>query len=374
MMAPGSIIGIIGGGQLARMMILEGRKFGYRFIVQDPNEDCACANLVDELIVKSWSDLTGAIALSKKCDVVTIDTEHVPWQSMEAMEEHTQVFPTSKTLKTIQDRWRQREFLTQHNLSQTKYANVETAEMLTAAGQHVGYPCVLKTRTSGYDGKGQVLIQREQDLQAAWQRLNEVPCILEAFVHFDAEVSVVIARTPKDTKTYNLARNIHKHHILHQTIVPSGFPDDIQERCFALAHTIVDGFQYEGVMGIEMFVTRKGEVWVNELAPRTHNSGHFTYGGCITSQFEQHIRAITGQALGSTDLISPVVMTNLLGEQFQAENNHFAALTKDPNVTLHVYGKHPAKPGRKMGHFLVRGSSVENIQQRANQHFQSISA
>lgn len=373
---PGSTIGIIGGGQLARMMILEGRKMGYRFIVIDPDENCACANITEELICAPWSSLNAAIELSKKCDVVTIDTEHVPWQSLQAMEEHTTVFPPSQTLKSIQDRLTQRLFLDNLGLPQTNFANVESKDDCKAALEKTKTPAVLKTRTWGYDGKGQVVVTTPVELESAWEKLGEVPCILESFINFQDEVSVLLARTQlgehAQLKTYPLAKNIHANHILHKTLVPSGYPMDIEKKCFAIAKQIVDAFEYVGVMAIEMFVTGDGDVLVNEIAPRTHNSGHFTYGGCQTSQFEQHIRAVTGQPLLETTLYKPAVMVNLLGDLWESQKPDFSQLTKHPLVTLHWYGKSPVRKGRKMGHFLVQGDDIEALQSLAQELFDSL--
>ncbi|MCB1197505.1 MAG: 5-(carboxyamino)imidazole ribonucleotide synthase [Deltaproteobacteria bacterium] len=362
MIAPGSCIGIIGGGQLARMMILEGRKMGYRFIVVDPSEQCASAAIVDELIIDKWSSLNAALTLAKKCDVVTVDTEHVPWQSIQAMEEITHVFPSSMVLKNIQDRLAQRQFLQNQSIPQTAFYNVESLDDIHAAMDEMGLPCVLKTKTSGYDGKGQSVIRELEDALFAWEKIGRLPAIIEKFVDFQDEVSVIIARTKVACKVqvsiYPIAKNLHYKHILHKTVVPSGYDGRIEEKCKALAMQVVDAFDYIGVMGIEMFVTKDGEVLVNELAPRTHNSGHFTYGGCMTSQFEQHIRAVTGQALGATTLLSPIVMVNLLGDLWD-DGIDFSKLVQTPHTTLHLYGKTPPQKGRKMGHFTVFDAEVE---------------
>lgn len=372
---PGQTIGIIGGGQLARMMILEGKKMGYRFVVVDPAKDCASASVADELIVGKWSSLNAAIALASKADVVTVDTEHVPWQSMQSVEEHTLAFPSSIVLKNIQDRLLQREFLARNNIAQTTYQNVETLDELHQAVSDIGYPCVLKTRTSGYDGKGQVIIKENDDVLYAWEHIGRLPCILEAFVDFQAEISIVLARTKIDQKahiaTYPAITNEHRRHILHRSVMPSQFDEKIIGRATVLAHQVVNAFDYIGVMAIELFVTKTGDVLVNEIAPRTHNSGHVTYGGCKTSQFEQHIRAITFQALGSTRLIQPTVLTNLMGELWE-EDIRLEPILQCPQAALHIYDKHPPRHGRKMGHFLVCDEDLEMAVELSDSLFREV--
>ncbi|MCB0272552.1 MAG: 5-(carboxyamino)imidazole ribonucleotide synthase [Bdellovibrionales bacterium] len=369
MILPGSTIGIIGGGQLARMMILEGRKMGYHFVIVDPAQDCASHDIANDQIVASWSSLNAALQLAKVCDVITVDTEHVAWQSIQAIEDQVPAYPSSIVLKNVQDRLSQRDFLQKLDIAQTPYVNVESIDELRNAIDQVGLPCVLKTRTSGYDGKGQAVIKDKDDIHVAWDKIGRVPAIVEGFVDFQDEVSVLVARTRVNSQvriaTYPLAKNIHRKHILHKTVVPAGYPENIEKNCFQFAHKIVDAFDYIGIMAIEMFVTKQGEVLVNEIAPRTHNSGHFTYGGCVTSQFEQQIRAITGQSLGATTLIEPVVMVNLLGDLWKEDIN-FQTLMQTPGVTLHLYDKHPAKPGRKMGHFLVQGQDIEALSAKAD--------
>jgi len=365
MILPPATIGIVGGGQLARMMILEGRKMGYRFWIVDPDPNCCAACVSDHHIIGSWSDQEALMTLAKASEVVTVDTEHVPWALIDRVTPFTKTHPNAQTMKCIQDRLVQRQFLEKHGLPQTKYRDVTSVDDINAAHLAWGFPLVLKTRTDGYDGKGQIMIKHEAAIAQAWRSMQDQPCVVEAFVDFQAEVSVLLARSKQDdqinTKTYPLARNEHQDHILHQTFVPSGFPKAIEEMCFEIATQVSHALDDAGMLAVEMFVTRSGDVLINEIAPRPHNSGHFTYGGCVTSQFEQHIRAITGQPLADPSLIKPCGMLNLVGDKI--DTSLIKKVMMLPNATLHLYDKTPPKPGRKMGHVLMCGPLDKDINQ-----------
>lgn len=364
MILPPATIGIIGGGQLARMMVLEGRKMGYRFAVLDPDKHACAVSVCDQHIHGSWNNLNGIEKLAHMASVVTVDTEHVPWQHLDAITKVTPVYPKPQTLRCIQDRLSQREWILAQGLPQTSYRPAIDVDCIKQAGDQWGYPLVIKTRTDGYDGRGQAVIHHQKDIARVWEHFSASLCIIEAFVPFQAEVSVLFVRGEYDKvetiKCYPVAYNEHQNHILHKTIAPSGFDSLIEGRCVDIAKQVASSFEDLGLMAVEMFITKTNQVLINEIAPRPHNSGHFTYGGCDTSQFEQHIRAITGQALGSCMLTHACsVMLNLVGDQIEA--GFISKVLKQPDTTLHWYDKTPAKPGRKMGHVLIQGDSRQKV-------------
>jgi 5-(carboxyamino)imidazole ribonucleotide synthase len=359
---PGATIGLLGGGQLGRMLALEGRPLGYRFISFDPAADGPAAQVCDDAVVAPFSDLAAAQAFASRCDVVTFEWENIPADLLDAITAKTgAVWPASAVLRVIQDRWVQREFLKTHGLPQTEYLSVDSLPRLEDAANELGYPCILKTRRHGYDGKGQLRLASAADLAAAAPALT-APLILEKHVPFVKEISVILVRTEDGrTAVYPIAENVHRNGILHTTRAPAPLPDDTARRARELALKAAAALGHVGVMAVEMFVLRDNTLLINEIAPRVHNSGHFTYGACATSQFEQHVRAICGLPLGTTDHRVPSVMINLLGDLWSGGEPRWEAALSRPDVKLHLYGKAEAKPGRKMGHLLVLGDAVRAL-------------
>lgn len=355
-LGPGATIGMLGGGQLARMMAIEARRMGYRVLVLDPEPNCPAAQVSDGCVAGGLDDIEAAKRLARQCDVVTLDTEHVPATVLRELEALTLMRPSPAVLAVIQDRREQRLFLREQGVPQPRHAFVDDGESLSRAVAEVGLPAVLKTRRSGYDGKGQVRIDPGADLVRAFEAIGQAPSVLEAFVEFEQEVSVVLARDVQGgVRFYPVAENVHRRHILHTTRAPARVSTRLSEQARAIAETVARALDYVGVIAIEMFVTRAGELLVNEVAPRTHNSGHYTLGGCATSQFEQHVRAICGLSLGDPTLAAPAVMLNLLGDLWHEGPPPFEAVLSEPRAHLHLYGKRQAFPGRKMGHVLVLG-------------------
>jgi len=372
---PGSTIGVIGGGQLGRMLALEARRMGYRVGVVDPTPDCPAAQVADFHIVAPLSDVKAVRELASRSDVVTIETEHIAIESMHAAEAVKPVRPSSKVLANIHDRLAQKTFLQTHGFPQPAFAKVDTREDLEAAARTVGVPAVLKSRRGGYDGKGQSRVMEPGDLEGAWERINRAPCIYEAFVPFRMEVSVILARGVDGTmQVYPVAENVHRNGILHTTRAPARVPDAVAARAQEIAKGVAEALGHVGVIAVEMFVTRDDEVLVNEIAPRTHNSSHFTFGACSTSQFEQHARAVLGLPLGDPSLLTPVVMVNILGDAWKNGEPDWMALLAHPELRLHLYGKKDMKPGRKVGHFLLLDADTDRSLARADGLLAALSA
>lgn len=357
MILPGQTVGILGGGQLGRFIGIEARYLSLKTIVLDPTAHSPAAQVCDAHIQAAIGDVNAALELAKRCDFITLEWELIPAAVLEAIERTGKpLFPSSKVIRPIQDRLSQKDFLNKHGFPQTVYAEVSNEKQLQAAVKKIGTPCLLKTRTHGYDGKGQYRIKSKADLAGAAQVLKS-PCVLEAWVDYRREVSCLLALTPDgQAKPFPIAENVHRGGILHSTVALPGDPE--KHPAFALAEKVGRALGHVGVMAVEMFETTDGKLLINEIAPRVHNSGHFTLGACATSQFAQHLRAGCGLPLGDTALQSPVVMINLLGDLWAQGEPRWQVLLERPDVRLFLYGKAKAAPGRKMGHFLLLGGDL----------------
>lgn len=349
---PGSTIGVIGGGQLARMMILEGRRMGYRVAVLSPSEESAVP-LADQWIQGDLDDVAAAERLAERVDVITLDTEHVPAALLSQLETLRPVRPSSSVLHTIQDRGRQRRFLDRIGAPQPRCAPVDSLAALEEAVADLGVPCVLKTRRAGYDGKGQTVIEGPSGVGSAWNRVGKASAMLEEFVRYDCEISVLLARRPSgQTAYYPIAHNEHRHHILNTTMAPAPVSPELASDAMKIAGRIAEALEHVGMMAVEMFVVGDA-LLVNEIAPRPHNSGHYTFGACVTSQFEQHIRAVADVPLGDPTLLRPAATVNLLGDLWRGGDPDWRTVFRNPKARLHLYGKAEPRVGRKMGHLLV---------------------
>lgn len=363
---PGATIGVFGGGQLARMLALEARRMGYRIVVLDPDSACPAAQVADGHVLGSMDDVDAAETLARQCDVVTLDNEHVPVEVLERAARFTPVRPSAAVLGVVQDRLEQRRFLERHDTAQVRYAAVDDLQSLHAAAATIGLPGVLKTRRFGYDGKGQVRIERAAEIPSAWDALGHAPAVLEAFADFDKEISVLLSRSLQGTIAFHpVAENLHRNHILWTSRVPARISAQIDADAKQIGRQIAEAFDYVGMLAIELFLMRDGSLLVNEIAPRTHNSGHFSLGACATSQFEQHVRAICGLALGDPSLLRPAVMLNILGDLWRNGPPSFSAVLSQPAAHLHLYGKKEAYPGRKMGHVVVSDNDAERAYELA---------
>jgi 5-(carboxyamino)imidazole ribonucleotide synthase len=364
-LGPGATIGVLGGGQLGRMMAVVARQMGYRVIVLDPSPRCPTAQVSDGVVVGALDDVEAAKQLASQVDVITLDTEHVPAGVLEAIELIAPVRPNAAVLRTIQDRLVQKQFLDRLGLPQAAWA---PADDVHAALAKVGHPAIVKVRRAGYDGKGQLRIERDDDAEALIGRLGGEPAVAEEVIAFTREISVILARGQGgEIQIYPVAENVHRRHILHTTRAPAPMPEDRRQQAETIAVTIAEALGHVGVMAVEMFELADGRLLVNEIAPRTHNSGHYTYGACATSQFEQHIRAVCGVPLGDPRLLTGAVMVNLTGDLWNQGPPAWHEVLARPEARLHLYGKDAPTPGRKMGHVVLLDNDSERALATAEQ-------
>ncbi|WAC28866.1 5-(carboxyamino)imidazole ribonucleotide synthase [Ancylobacter sp. SL191] len=347
---PGDTIGILGGGQLARMIALAAAPLGLKTHIFAPEDGSPAFQVADAVTQAAYDDFAALEAFAKAVDVVTYEFENVPVETAAFLAGHVPVHPGARALGITQDRLEEKTFVSRLGIETAPFAEVNDEAQLEAALAEIGRPAVLKTRRFGYDGKGQVIIRAGDDAAAAFAAIGRHPAILEGFVPFEREVSVVAARTEDGRfAAFEVTENEHRHHILHRSTVPADVSPAVVAVSAEIARRIGEALGYVGVFAVEMFlVVVEGTqgVIVNEIAPRVHNSGHWTLDGCETSQFEQHVRAIAGWPLGATDRRGRVEMTNLIGDE--ADTWH--AVLAEPGAHLHLYGKTEARPGRKMGH------------------------
>lgn len=360
---PGSTIGILGSGQLGRMLALAARNLGYRIAIFSPEAGAPAAAVADEEFVADYLDLDRIREFAKKVDVVTFEFENVPSVTTRAAAEFAPVRPDGQVLHVTQNRLREKTFLKESGFPTTPWMRVQQPSELQAALAQIGAPGVLKTADFGYDGKGQVKIKRAEEAAAALASFNGQETVYEGFVDFEMELSVVAARTEAgEFKAFPVFENRHANHILDVTVVPAGISPKLAAQAEELARGILDKLQVVGVLTVELFVTRDGRLLVNELAPRVHNSGHITMDACVTCQFEQQVRAICGLPLGSTELNAPAAaMANLLGDLWAKGAPNWSAVLSDPGVKLHLYGKAEARRGRKMGHMNLAGTDRDTV-------------
>lgn len=357
---PGKTIGILGGGQLGRMLAQAATRLGYRVHVFEPQANCPAGAVAHKEVNAPYDDLAALAAFARECDVVTYEFENVPAAPLQHIESLTPLRPHWSVLATTQNRSREKRWLRDNKFPHARFAEVAAGGDLASGIREAGVPCVVKTADFGYDGKGQLKVMTEADVPAALEKFTGQAVVIEQFVDFTCEVSAVVARSPSAAvRVFPIAENIHTNHILDFTIVPARVPAEVLAKAEKLARLIAERIDLVGVMGVEMFVTRAGEVLVNELAPRTHNSGHYTIDACMTSQFEQQVRAICGLPLGAVTLLSPVVMVNILGDAWAKGEPKWDSLLAQPNVRLHLYGKADPRPGRKMGHFTVTARDAD---------------
>jgi len=360
-LAPGKTLGILGGGQLGRLIAEAAKGLGYKTAALDASASSPALQAVDFPIVGPVDDAAAAMTLAAQSDLLTLEWELIPVKVLEAVARARPLYPEPSVLGLIQDRLTQKNYLAKHGFPQTPYG-----EALSALGWK--YPVILKRRTHGYDGKGQCRLESEADAPKADEVLK-APCVWERMVDFKAEISVILARGRDGAvAVYPIAENVHRRGILHATRAPARLPRDVSARAIALAREIAAAFGHVGVMAVEMFLLHDESLLVNEIAPRVHNSGHYTLGGCATSQFEQHVRAVCGLPLGSTDLVpGGASMVNLLGDLWANGEPKWSVIDGIPGMKLHLYGKSGARPGRKMGHYTVAGPEAEAEFARADE-------
>ena len=349
-LAQGATIGIIGGGQLGRMLAMAAARLGYRTVILEPQPHCPAAQVAGSQIVADYDDQAALLALASQSDVVTYEFENVPVGAAKRLTDKVAVFPPPLALETAQDRLAEKLFLNRQEISTARFAPVDSDDELAAALGEFGGEGVLKTRRLGYDGKGQRVFRGASgsDITGAFEAMGGVPLILESMVSFAFEFSVIAARGQDGQKrAYDAVRNEHRDGILRRSHVPAGMEPEMEDAAREATFRVLDALDYVGVIGVEFFALADGGVLANEFAPRVHNSGHWTEAACAVSQFEQHIRAVAGLPLGDTARHSDYVMENLIGDEAASP----ARLLAEPGLVLHLYGKAEARPGRKMGHF-----------------------
>lgn len=363
---PGGTVGVLGSGQLGRMFALAARRMGYRVHTFSPVHDSPTGQVVDRELVAGYDDLDAVAEFARSVDVVTFEFENVLSATTECAAEHAPVRPAGHVLHIAQNRLREKTFLSEQGFPVAPYAEVQDLDELRAALKRLGTPAVLKTAGFGYDGKGQSVIRSEQEAESAWETVGRQHSVLEAFIDFESECSVVGVRgLDGEFAHFGVTENIHHNHILDISIPDAPVAPHTHEKAVEIAQGIMEQLDAVGVLCVEFFLTPDGELIVNELAPRPHNSGHFSFDASVTSQFEQQLRSVCGLPLGSTELVRPAAMVNLLGDLWEEREPNWLAAAADPMVKIHLYGKGEARPGRKMGHLTAFGATRDEARRRA---------
>lgn len=369
MISPGSSIGVLGGGQLGRMLAQAATRMGYRMHVYEPQENCPAGEVATREFNFDYREVERLKEFARGCAAVTYEFENVPVKPLWEIESVVPLRPHWEVLETCQNRAREKNWLKRKGLPVVPFAEVEAGGDLAKAVREVGMPCVVKTADFGYDGKGQLKVRSKADVVAAVEAYTGQRAVVEKFIDFKCELSVIVARNPAgELRTFPVAENIHTNHILDFSIVPARVPQSVQRDAEELARRIADAFDLVGLLAVELFLDSDGNLAVNEMAPRTHNSGHWSLDGCVTSQFEQQVRAITGMPLGDTAMTVPAtVMVNILGDAWQWSGNEltgspdWSGLLEDPRAKLHLYGKSEPRKARKMGHFTITGDDMSQV-------------
>ena len=356
---PGSTIGLLGGGQLGRMFVMEARRMGYRVHCFCPEAGSPAIQVSDKATVARYEDEAAVRDFARSVDVVTFEFENIPVLTLQWCAQYCEVRPSGRVLYLSQDRLREKTFLSENDLPLASFSRVTDVESLGIAIGKIGAPAVLKGAAFGYDGKGQHAIFAGDDPVKIWNASSRKESVLEKFVSFTKELSVIVAREVGGAiATYAVCENVHRNHILDITVAPALVSESVRRSAVGIATKIAEKLELVGILAVEMFLLPDEKLLVNELAPRPHNSGHWTLGGSVTSQFEQQLRAVCGLGLGSTDLLRPAAMANLLGDLWERGEPDWKALSAFPDVKLHLYGKSGARKGRKMGHLLAFGEST----------------
>lgn len=357
---PGSVIGVLGSGQLGRMFAIAARRMGYRVHTLSPDEDTPTGQVADLEVNAAYDDLDAIAHFASGVSVVTFEFENVPAETAEAAARCAPVRPAGHVLHTTQHRLREKTFLAKAGLPLTPFERVASRADLEKAAAQIGLPAILKTAGFGYDGKGQFRIMHTEQLDDAWRAVGECESVLEAFVDFEREISVVAARgIGGEFVHYGTIENQHQNGILNLSVSPARVPDAVTRQAVDIAWEVLTKLEVIGVLCVEFFLGKDGRLLINELAPRPHNSGHFTFDANLTSQFEQQLRAVCGLPLGAPTQFAPAAMANLLGDIWNGGEPNWGAAIASPNVKLHLYGKLTARPGRKMGHLTAISPTVE---------------
>ncbi len=355
---PGATLGVLGGGQLGRMFCVAARAMGYRVVVLDPDPLCGAGFIADVHIQANYTDQLALEKMAKQCDAITLEFENIPSQSVHFIAAKTTVFPAAASLEIAQNRDLEKQFAQKAGLQPVPYFSLLQESDLQQAAEIVGFPAILKSNTLGYDGKGQFLVSDLAQLSAAYKAVDRVDCVLEKKINIHCEVSAIVARNARaELASFPIAENQHRNGVLHMSIVPARVDKKISQQAIEAASILADAMSYVGILAVEFFLSDDNVLYFNEMAPRPHNSGHYTKDACVTSQFEQQVRMMCGLKPGDTRLMSPVVMVNMLGDIWPPD---WLSIFAQNNIKLHLYGKTEARPGRKMGHFNVLAEDVES--------------
>jgi len=357
---PGATIGLMGSGQLGRMFAIAARRMGYRVHVFSPDSDTPAGQFSDCEVTGAYEDESAVRDFARDLDLLTFEFENIPRETIEWCADECEVRPAGRILHTAQNRLREKDFLSGAGIPVAPYCAVQSESDLAEAIEKIGKPAILKSAAFGYDGKGQRLIAQVSPPGEIWRERPGDELILEGAIDFEREVSVIVARgTDGAISTFPVCENLHRNHILDITVVPARVSARVEKSAADLARAIAEKMELVGLLAVEMFLRPDDSLLVNELAPRPHNSGHWTIEGCATSQFEQHVRAVCGLALGSTEILRPAAMANLLGDLWAEAEPNWAAALEVEGVHLHLYGKREPRPGRKMGHLTALASNAE---------------
>lgn len=372
---PGATLGMLGGGQLGRMFTSAAQVMGYNVVVLDPDTNSPAGIIADEHICAAYDDQQALAQMAERCDAITTEFENIPASTLAFLEQRTVVHPSSTALASTQNRNVEKAFIASQGIATAPFLPIRSSADFDKIANTIQFPAILKVATFGYDGKGQVPCNSVEDVKNAFAAMGEKECVLEQRISLEREISVVLARASDGTIThFPVAENVHVNGILHSTTVPSSVPQSQADSAISMASKIADGLNYVGTMAVEFFVSTDGEIIANEIAPRPHNSGHYTLDACDTSQFEQQVRMLCGLPAGQCELTSPVVMINLLGDVWGQSQPHWDTLLEQANVKLHLYGKKEARAGRKMGHFNVLSADIQQASAQAEKAFQALQA
>jgi 5-(carboxyamino)imidazole ribonucleotide synthase len=360
MILPGAAVGVLGGGQLGRMFALQARTMGYRVVVLDPDPHSPAGAVADHHLQAPFNDESALAELSRSCAAVTTEFENVPAAALQRLSRTSIVRPPIQAVATAQDRIAEKTYLQSQGFATAAFRPIQSTDDLAAAASELSFPAILKTSRLGYDGKGQAVVTSKAEAVVAFERFGQVPCVLEERVLLDRELSVIVARGAEgEVATFPVAENRHRDGILETSLVPARIPEQLARKARELAVALAAAMKYVGVLGIELFVTGGERLLVNEMAPRPHNSGHYTMDACSADQFEQQLRALCGLPLAQPWLLSPVAMINLLGDLWSSGEPRWEEALRRPGVRLHLYGKIEARPGRKMGHLNCLAPNAE---------------
>lgn len=373
MILPGATLGVVGGGQLGRMFAIRAREMGYRVIVLEPEPASPAGAVADDQIEARYDDPHALATLAERCAAVTVEFENVPAAALESLAQHVPTRPAAAAVAVAQDRIREKSFLQRHGFGTAPFAAIRAEADLAPAFEAVGAPALLKTSRLGYDGKGQAGVDSLAALTESWARFGRVECVLERRLALELELSVVLARgADGEIRAFPAGENVHRKGILDTTTVPARVPAELRHEAERIACGVAEALDYVGVLGVELFVADGGRLFVNEIAPRPHNSGHYTLDACVTDQFEQQVRALCGLPLGDPSLHTPVCMINILGDAWSAPAPRWDTALALPGVKLHLYGKAVPRPGRKMGHLNCLAATPDEAYRLARRAFAAL--